>query len=198
LGSKTTGDQRLVWIEDLLGSKSCCDQRLEIGDKIRWDRRLGDSLGSKTWDQRLLGSKTWGGRLGIEDLGSKTWDQRLVGIKDWVVGIKDMGSMTRLDQRLVWIEDLLGSKTITSCCGSRKLLFCRVREFVCCCSFFELLWFAQDLVLCRVMGLYTNLHVEMATSTRRLSIISWYSFPFLRKPTHLMCNSKTITSSIPK
>ena len=108
-----------------------------------------------------------------------------------------MGSMTRLDQRLVWIEDLLGSKTITSCCGSRKLLFCRVREFVCCCSFFELLWFTQDLVLCRVMGLYTNLHVEMATSTRRLSIISWYSFPFLRKPTHLMCNSKTITS-IPK
>jgi hypothetical protein len=98
----------------------------------------------------LLGSKTR--RLvGIKDVGSKTRDQRLVGIKDWVVGIADLGSMTPLDQRLVWIEDLFGSKTrwdrrrfqvvvvrasccsvwenlvvvvpFSSCCGSRKILF---------------------------------------------------------------------------
>ena len=60
LGSKTTRDQRLVGIEDLLGSKTCWDQSLEIEDKVRWDRRLEDSLGSKTWDRRLLGSKTFG------------------------------------------------------------------------------------------------------------------------------------------
>jgi hypothetical protein len=191
-------DRRLLGIKDSFGLKICWDQSLvAIKDWRSETRFVGIEDLETRWDQRLGIKDFWGQRLGVEDLGSKTWDQRLVGIKDWVVGIKDMGSMTRLDQRLVWIEDLLGSKTITSCCGSRKLLFC-VREFVCCCSFFELLWFAQDLVLCRVMGLYTNLHVEMATSTRRLSIISWYSFPFLRKPTHLMCNSKTITSSIPK
>ncbi len=68
LGSKTTGDQRLGEIEDSLGSKSCWDQSLEIEDKVRLDRRIGDSLGSKTWDQRLLGSKTWDRILGIKGL----------------------------------------------------------------------------------------------------------------------------------
>mgnify|MGYP000084547047 CR=1 FL=1 len=105
LGSKTTGDQRLVWIEDLLGSKTCWDQRLEIEDKVRWERRLGDALGSKTWDQRLGIKDFWGQRLGVEDLGSKTWDQRLVGINDWVVGIEDLGLMTNYSLVYTSVDD---------------------------------------------------------------------------------------------
>jgi hypothetical protein len=142
LGSKTTGDQRLVWIEDLLGSKTRWDQRLEIEDRVRWDRRLGDSLGSKTWDQRLLGSKTWGGRLGIEDLGSKAcWDKRL-GCWDQRHGIDDsFGSKTRLDRRLVGIEDN-----------------------------YKLLWFAQVVVLCERICLLLFLFRVVVVQARSCSL----------------------------
>ncbi len=80
--------------------KTLLDRRL-VGNKD-WRSKTGfvgveDSLGSKTWDPRLVV---------IEDLGSKTQEQRLVGvgIEDWVVGIEDSGSKTLLDRRHVGIE----------------------------------------------------------------------------------------------
>jgi hypothetical protein len=99
-------DRRLLGIKDSFGSKICWDQSLvAIKDWRSKTRFVGIEDLETRWDQRLGIKDFWGQRLGVEDLGSKTWDQRLVGIKDWVVGIKDMGSMTRLDRRLVGIED---------------------------------------------------------------------------------------------